>query len=501
MWLINDCIIAAVMVLMIVSYVKERKALMLTTALTAYCILPVFKIYGFGLHIDLNSAYLVSLLLLILFFVEVFRKSVRIGKPVIVYAAGTLLIHVAYLIGWLSAGYPTWHSILTFIPSFHFMCAALLIGIFLSNMDKESMRSACKWSLILVGTANILFVILDFTAFDFAWKLTNLFYASDAEFAPLRVMLDLGYFNRGYGTFYTPVYFGSLFLLFSAALCGLMFQRKANKPYAYILVFAVVFAGLYAFTKTYILGVWTVLIALFACVVLHLAGCAVKKRRHPERDTGTSLGHTLKQAALRFALFALCFAIAFAGVAVSTPTKLHHQVEYYFGFMAKPFDALTSRYGPTGETNTPDDENMEPDAQPQVPMGGVTQGAQQVFLDHPVFGVGPNNSRGEFIGDSQYISILHHGGIVAFVLYGLLFGYLAISFLVKKEYSRLGILFALAVCCLSSLIFVSNFAIPFVGFLLCVDNDSLIGLAKLKSVTWSWGRGRTAKTGVLPENQ
>jgi len=131
-------------------------------------------------------------------------------------------------------------------------------------------------------------------------------------------------------------------------------------------------------------------------------------------------------------LIGICFIVIIINSKnLSTITKL--PFSYYFGFIVtNPLEALKTRY-----------------IYESVPVD--TQLTYDIIKANPILGVGYTSPLGEFIGDSEYLVAMHHGGIVSLLLKLSLIVFLLFVSLKRQDKFFLGII----VACL-----ITGFALP-----------------------------------------
>ena len=193
-----------------------------------------------------------------------------------------------------------------------------------------------------------------------------------ASLTPLKEVLRIGYFNRAYGTFGTPVSLG-VFSLFSFAMyLGFYFEKRPVKLLVIKLLLSAII-GVMALSKTAIIGIPVMLILGF---VLSLTGVIRLNNKK---------------------IFVIPFILTGVGyILTRILMKLNLTIVHYLRFLYKPFDALSSRY------NTD---------------SGILTGTYEVISENLIFGVGPNEVNGAFLGDSMYIVVLYTTGILGILVY------------------------------------------------------------------------------------
>ena len=78
------------------------------------------------------------------------------------------------------------------------------------------------------------------------------------------------------------------------------------------------------------------------------------------------------------------------------------------------------------------------------------------------------------MGDSEYITLLHNGGGMCFVIYAVFYGGLIIGYYLQEKYQELFILVTIGIGGISMMIFSYSCIIPFLSFCICVDKEEKI---------------------------
>jgi len=193
-----------------------------------------------------------------------------------------------------------------------------------------------------------------------------------ASLTPLNEVLKLGYFNRAYGTFGTPVLLGVFSLLSFALYIGLYIEKEDIKMLRGKILLSGI-TGVMALSKTAIIGIPGILIVTYLLIIMGIIRVKNKK------------------------IFILPLIISVVGYLVTQILiKLNTTILYYIKFLSAPFKALASRYS----TNT-----------------GILSETYEVIWNNLIVGVGPIQVGGVFIGDSMYVGILYTTGILGFLIY------------------------------------------------------------------------------------
>lgn len=203
---------------------------------------------------------------------------------------------------------------------------------------------------------------------------TKLFYELyyKASLSPLADALELGYFNRAYGTFGTPVLLGIFSIFCFAVYLGFFTEKKKCKK-IYLKLVSSIIIGLLALSKTAILGVPTIFIC---CCLLILIG-------------------VIKINNKKIIVLPLLLIPIFI-VTVQLLRQHGTTINYYIRFLSKPFEALSTRYDASS---------------------GILADAYSTISGNWLFGVGGTPLGNDFIGDSMYLEVMYSTGIIGIIIY------------------------------------------------------------------------------------
>lgn len=190
-----------------------------------------------------------------------------------------------------------------------------------------------------------------------------------------------GTISRAMGTMESPVNLGALSLL-GFALGSARLLRRGRERVAWTLIVASVVCGLVSLTKTFYLGAPLLVIVI---LFLGLLPTHLTEYVRPGRISRLSVNGLIAVA--------LAAGIAYGAVWLR---RMGLSVTYYASFLFSPREAFATRY----------DE-----------AGGVLATTLDVIADNWLLGVGMTTPAEEFIGDSAYVVLLHHGGLVGLALF------------------------------------------------------------------------------------
>lgn len=197
------------------------------------------------------------------------------------------------------------------------------------------------------------------------------FYYKDSM-TPLKETLKLGYFNRAYGTFGTPVSLGILAVFAFAIYIGFISEKKQIRHLYLKLVMSIII-GLMSLSKTAILGIPLTLIVYFLLALFGIIKVKNKK-----------------------ALFIPILIIPIGLIVIYFLIKQGTFILWYIDYLFKPFEAFITRY----DSST-----------------GILANTYLIIRDNLLIGVGSKSFENVFSGDSMYIGLMYSTGILGTSLY------------------------------------------------------------------------------------
>ena len=246
---------------------------------------------------------------------------------------------------------------------------------------------------------------------------------------PLAEMLQLGYFNRAYGTFGTPVLLGVLSLFCFAVYLGFLTEKKKIKFIHLKLVFSIIL-GLMALSKTPILGIPLILLIHYLLILYGII--KIKNRK---------------------VLLVPLLIVPIAIVVISYLEKQGTSILWYVRYLQKPFESLTSRYDKAS---------------------GLLSNTYSVIRDNLLIGVGSKSFKDVFIGDSMYVRLMYETGIIGTGIYLMIL----VSTIIKNiRYRNItALLCTIAICLAGFAIPVQSniISIPLLAYIFCKSEKCLV---------------------------
>ncbi len=298
---------------------------------------------------------------------------------------------------------------------------------------------------------------------------TQLYQTPDQQ-APFLAMKAVERFERSFGAHYSPSVLGVVLLYFFAIILAYFVERMYHEPIkqrtsfiwrdriglallAGILLLA--HLGIFAFSKTVIIGF--PIIYLYAMTLLPVILWLASKRHRSDRAY-TERG-SYRNCWTWAVPVLLILVVAYTLAWFTLPADQVGARHYYYGFILKPFYVLQTRY-----RETPLDLVVPLDpAVVDTVTSGITDSALEIWKQSKWVGVGFLPIAQEFLGDSQLASVLHNGGLLAFVLYLVAYTWIFIQALRQRSLLTLFLLPAIFFACLATNAFDFRAFAPFVA--------------------------------------
>ncbi len=273
------------------------------------------------------------------------------------------LVIIATLFGVLK--YPVGVNLFALFAYFRWIILVHLLQ-FLMNEDPDVILDKILTSIlsvnIIVSIIQLLYPKSIVLFYDLYFK---------PSLTPLSYVLNLGYFNRAYGTFGTPVLLGIFsFLCFSIYLG--FFAEKKKVKYIRLKIFGVISLGLMALSKTVIVGIPLILIAFY---LLSFIGFFKIKNK-------------------RIIYYPLILGAVFFIVASVLENYMTH-ASWHMKFLFEPTSVFSTRYDSTA---------------------GILSETYDVIKENFIIGLGFSNVD-LFIGDSMYIVLLLTSGLLGTIYF------------------------------------------------------------------------------------
>lgn len=368
--------ILLLLILMIVAFLNEKKGII---------IYVIFSLLSPNLHLSGMQVSFEIVAFFLIFLILIFKRSQIFSlyknwphrQWVWIYF---FLIIISSLIAVIK-----YDSTISWIGIFGYFRVICIIYM-LQYVFRENPERQLDNIISPILTVNLIVSIIQLAMPSSVQLFYDLYYKD--SMTPLKEVLGLGYFNRAYGTFGTPVLLG-VFALFSFAVYLGYYVEKKPCRFLTLKILMAVSCGLIALSKTAILGMPTLVITVF---VLGIFGFIKIKNK--------------KILIIPFLIIGIGYFM------VDLLEKAGFAISWYIRFLKHPFEAFGTRY----DAGT-----------------GILTETYEIINQNLILGVGPTPIGDAFVGDSMYISILYMSGIIGLFLFlGILISAIVIN-LIEKD--------------------------------------------------------------------
>ena len=241
---------------------------------------------------------------------------------------------------------------------------------------------------------------------------------------PLLTQLEIGSFNRAYGTTGSPVILGGIAAFTYAFYFSVFVSGKHKVKMNVLKMGACIICGVFALSKTAILAIPIISVYIFFISV--------------------ATGEIFKNK--RFSKTLLLIAIGAVGVlfVFYWMRAKGFAIDWYLKYLKNPFAALDTRY------------NSE---------SGILSETMDVISEHILLGVGHANFNGVFIGDSSYIVLLYHTGIIGLFAYLFPYCIMLLRSIKRKDVVGSSLIVVFFLIAIGNSMYLSYWFIPFAAFM------------------------------------
>lgn len=371
---------------------------------------PIFRISGIELSFDV---WCFPVILVIYLFkkknINVRTISVSLVPYFVIYLFLSLMSSIVFNCG---------ISIATIYATIRFI---MTINIVINLWDEQLVFFVDK-ALGVIVLVNVVCAIVQMMNIVPVEMFYDLYYKESMK--PLLNQLQIGYFNRAYGTTGSPVILAGISVLTYTFYLSVYVSGKYDIKKNVLKIVACIVFGILALSKTAILAIPIITIYIMLM-------CTVSN------DSRSDKGLLKIVLLLFFGGFILTFIISWMG-------NKGFAVAYYLKFLTKPLEALVTRYnGGTGKLAE----------------------AMSIIKENFLFGVGHATFNGTFIWDSLYIVLLYQTGVIGLIAY--LYPYIIVFFraVKRKNLIKSSMLIVFFLIAVGNSIYVSYWVIPFVAIM------------------------------------
>lgn len=499
MWIVNILLVLLFESLILLFYLKDNKKWFLISLILSYLLAPLIKVGNF----ELSSSYLYTATFVIIILKELIQKKVHIGRKLVLFFVAMSLSVLFMLLGLFINSSPSFSALFALAGYVQSFVIIACFSLYFGTIPKDKLNNLIFTAIGITTIANLVVTIIQFVSVDFGYFVIKQFYAQQYRIAPVETFKALGKINRGFGLTFSPVVLAIIMLIFVGWLIG-QIDIKAKSKKLVALIFLTTLTGLLAISKTSILGI---LILALAYIVVIFVYPIIEKQN-------LSIKVLLNKSLRLLVPVVISFILA---VAISDYFGLNFR--RYLNVIMDPLRAFSTRYAvddideteqvtptvsvtlseaaqrssssvvsepetsetsqsvttPTSTpkstatptpTTTPTPTAAAAPTQSAAPAPSVQEGILadtiRIIKHNPIIGVGPLAVDGEFLGDSQYAIILHHGGVLNALTYLLFYGYILIDNMKKRNTSEIFVLMMVAATGFGAV----TIYMPGIGFLL-----------------------------------
>ncbi len=450
---INNFIILVISIFIVVQYYRKNYLYSFIVLGMSYICLPVFKL---GSGRGLNSAYFLTMICFLFFVHTLLKKRIVFDKIAGFYLGSMMLSTVIVGVGWLINGIPKGRDLIHFVGMGQYIVAVYVLVVLTRSyqVNRKKMMEG-----IIIGSVclNYFVGIIQLVNMEWGEKVIRQLYVYAGKESPLEAMCEVGRFVRIFGTFYSSPVLGIISLIFlTYVVHGILIDQKVRIR-SLLMYVGSLGLGILAFSKTVIIGVF--LIWLLSAIVILLQKRCLKMFVLILKVLMMTLGTFLVVGCIQYMIglgeFVDYYYFKASNIGVAMQTR-------YESLLVKEEDEVTDPNGNVASAGEPSDKEVEETSKPL--KSGNLRDTFEVFTQHPIIGVGPSAINNEFIGDSEYVTILHNGGLVNFLIYAVFYGSLLIYYFIHKRNQELFVLMAIGMGGISLPVFSASYIIPFLAF-------------------------------------
>lgn len=380
------------------------------TGVLIYCVgtflVPVFQIGGIELSFDVWCFPILAAVYYVKNKNLVFKGyCVKLMPYVLVYTVLSLIMAIRF-----DCGIPveTIYATVRFI---------VMIQIIVDSWKGEMISFADKTFGVVV-CVNAICSIVQMTNIVSVEAFYDMYYK--ASMTPLLTQLQIGYFNRAYGTTGSPVILGGIAALAYAFYFSMFVSGRSKIKMNAIKIGASVVCGVLALSKTAMLAI--PIISVYILFLSAVTGEILKNKR----------------------LFKIMLLIAIGGAGLIFVfywmQKKDFAIAWYLRYLTDPFAALETRY---------DSDS------------GILSETMDVICEHFLFGVGHAEFAGAFVGDSSYMVLLYRTGIIGLFLYLFPFGIVLLKATERADIVKSSLIVTFLLIAVGNSMYLSYWFIPF----------------------------------------
>ena len=340
-------------------------------------------------NLRIDSAYF--LLLGLMFVILITKKTLTLSMELKKFFVFTLALCMIFLLSWIINSRTDMNTLIIGIVGF---IKVPLILVVLDNMGAHKSDALSDIIAVIrsITIVNFAAILLQRLLPVFSYELFSGLYASNTSTYYSQSTSEWGtggFYNgryiRMFGVFENPMLMGGVVALALAFYVSLYFSGKKLSILDKINIPILIYSGLVSSTKTFMLSL--------PLLCLIMAGLLF-----------VSKDDTIKNKRKRKLVFFLIFPIAILLIVIFYDRiyewlySFSPTIANYFSYLSDPLAAFSTRFGSSSDT-------------------GLLAPTVTVIKNNLLLGVGPSSVYGEPIGDSSYVVLMHHGGLVALFVF------------------------------------------------------------------------------------
>ena len=395
--------------IIIALYCRGKITWMISIICVFFCIRLDISILG----LTFGSHYLLLPFLSAIVFLEWRKGNIYFSRPTLYFIIAWTSVLFIYIVAYLLRGnMDAWPEAgIKFVGILAYIIEAVLLVSLLQRLEDREKFNSFLYFILITAAINTMFVLLQLFFSSAGIPLTRLF----VEGHILEGDIATGFFKRAHGIYFSPIILAAVTSFMFAVFAGYAIKKRKIPFHYYIAAILIGIIGLFSYTKTAVLG-YPVLLVISIIVIF------------VQKDS-------MKSRFMQIGKLCLCVLLMFSAWYVITPPKNEYKREMYMGYLGQNFNRVfDTRIRDLVEDKEVDQElEQEVDQEVVGNTTGTTKSSLSVFKENPLIGVGPMSVAGEHIYDMMYISVLHNGGVLAFLILLIFYGGLAVYTFIKKK--------------------------------------------------------------------
>ncbi|WP_214710811.1 hypothetical protein [Exiguobacterium sp. s55] len=345
------------------------------------------------------------------------RREIFVLKKVFLFRQLFLLIPLIAFISSLIAEMK-YGSNLNVIALFGYLRIIILIWVLQycnEKLGKDYVLDKILSLVILINIIVSLIQLLNPSSVDLFYN----FYFRPS-LTPLEEVMYLGYFNRAYGTFGSPVLLG-VFSVFAFSFYLVQIAGKKQQKFLISKLLGSTILGLMALSKSAILGIPLLLLLAYGLMLIGF----------------------IKLNNSKFLILPLV-SLPTVLIIIYVLKQMNTSILWYTNYLTNPLAAFDTRYSLDS---------------------GILISTYSTIKENLVFGVGLTVLNGDFLGDSMYTTILYTIGLVGSMIYVIFFTLSFVISIYNKKIASIIMLVSILLMGFSLPVHLELMTVPFFAYI------------------------------------